>query len=145
MNCPKCSAELREHTLKDINVQRCPECAGTWLDFEELDELEDTVFDKDSLKGSIILKTMPGNAKCPVCGKLMKKFNYRLYDLELDHCEEHHGFWLDKGEEDRVIAVMKEEVKRTAREFTLEDEWSSVLKSLKSKSFVTRVRELFRG
>jgi Zn-finger nucleic acid-binding protein len=42
--------------------------------------------------------------------------------LELDYCEEHRGFWLDKGEEDRVIAVMKEEVKRTAQEFTLEAE-----------------------
>jgi Zn-finger nucleic acid-binding protein len=145
MDCPKCSAELGEYILKDINVERCPQCKGTWLDFEELDELEDSVFDKDSLKGSIILKTIPGNLKCPSCGRLMKKFNYRLYDLELDYCEEHHGFWLDKGEEDRIIATMKEEVKRTARGFALEDDWPSVLKNLRSKSLVSLVRELFRG
>ena len=145
MKCPKCSVELGEYVLKGLKVRRCPNCDGTWLDFQELDELEDTVFDKDSLKGSIILRTMPGTLKCPECEKVMKKFNYRLYDLELDYCEEHHGFWLDKGEEDRVIAIMKEEVERTAREFSLEDRWASVLKHLKSKSLVSKVWDLFHG
>ena len=144
MNCPKCRVELKTQLLQKIQVDRCPRCGGNWLDFEELDQLEDTVFDKDSLKGSIILRTHPGNLNCPKCGKVMKKFNYRLYDLEIDYCGDKHGFWLDKGEENRVIAIMKEEVQKTAREFSSEDEWVSMLRKLKSKSFVSRLFDLFR-
>ena len=145
MQCPTCSRPLERYALKGINADRCPNCEGTWLDFAELDELEDTVFDKDTHKGSIILKTTPGHLKCPECGNVMKKFKYRLYELELDYCTEHHGFWLDKGEEKRVVEIMKVEVQKTARQFALEDGWASVVKSLKSKSFVSKVRDLFRS
>ena len=51
MNCPRCSATLTERKLKDVEVDRCPECDGLWLDFHELDQLEDNAMDDDSLKG----------------------------------------------------------------------------------------------
>jgi Zn-finger nucleic acid-binding protein len=142
MKCPNCSSTLTTATLKGIEVDRCPNCQGTWLDFQELDALEDTVFNKDEQKGSVILRTDPGTMRCPKCDKQMKKFRYRLYDLELDFCED-HGFWLDKGEETRVVSIMKEEVKKTAREFDLEDQWSKTLRMLKSKSFKAKLWDLF--
>jgi Zn-finger nucleic acid-binding protein len=116
-----------------------------WLDYQELDELEDKVFDMDELKGTTIYRTLPSDINCPKCGKQMKKFNYRFYDLELDFCEEEeHGFWLDKGEEKRVQELMKEEVQRMKRKAKLEEEWSSTLKKLKSRSFFSRLKDLFR-
>ena len=44
--------------------------------------------------------------KCPKCGKSMTTFNYRWEELELEMCPE-HGFWLDKGEDDRITELMK--------------------------------------
>jgi hypothetical protein len=51
MNCPKCNSELVKKFYKGmIEVESCPQCRGMWLDFHELDQLEDIVFDKDNTK-----------------------------------------------------------------------------------------------
>ncbi len=144
MNCPKCHAELKVKIYKDIQVDSCPKCEGMWLDFQELDALEDKVFDADELKGTTIFKTFATDFKCPKCNKKMKTFNYRYYDLELDFCEDQHGFWLDKEEEERVLELMGEEAKRLARTFNLEEQWKSTLRNLKSKTFFAKLKDLFR-
>ncbi len=144
MNCPKCDKELNEKMYRGIQVDSCSTCEGMWLDCEELDELEDKVFDKDELKGTTIFRTFPTDLKCPRCGKQMKKFNYRYYDLELDYCEGQHGFWLDKGEEKRVLELMQEEAKKMARKFNLEENWVKTLRRLKTKDFFSKLKDLFR-
>jgi Zn-finger nucleic acid-binding protein len=144
MKCPKCDKELKDKTYHRIHMDVCPSCEGMWLDFEELDQLEDQVFDDDALKGTAIFRTHPTDLKCPKCYKHMKKFNYRYYDLELEFCEDQHGFWLDKGEEERVLDLMKEESKRMTRTFDLEEKWTNTLRTLKSKTFFSKLKDLFR-
>jgi predicted Zn-ribbon and HTH transcriptional regulator len=39
MRCPKCGATLRAEAWHDIQVDRCPECHGVWLDHGELETL----------------------------------------------------------------------------------------------------------
>ena len=51
MQCPRCDIGLSIEIHKGIEVDRCKNCDGIWLDHHELDQLEDTIFDKDSLKG----------------------------------------------------------------------------------------------
>lgn len=145
MNCPKCDKGLKKKIYKEIEVDTCSNCAGMWLDFEELDELEDKVLSRDELKGTTIFKTFPSDLKCPVCQRKMKKFNYRYYDLQIEFCESQHGFWLDKGEEKRILQLMQEETRRMARKFDLEEQWIRVLKNLKSKSFFSKLQDLFRS
>ena len=54
MNCPKCNADLVKKYYKGmIEVESCPNCRGMWLDFNELDKLEDVIFDDDPHKGSL--------------------------------------------------------------------------------------------
>lgn len=36
MKCPKCGADLHSETFHGIQVDRCPECHGIWLDNGEL-------------------------------------------------------------------------------------------------------------
>jgi hypothetical protein len=36
MKCPKCGADLHTETFHGIQVDRCPECHGIWLDNGEL-------------------------------------------------------------------------------------------------------------
>lgn len=49
MRCPKCGMELIEIDYKGIEVDKCSECEGIWLDAGELEavaRLEKTVIDK---------------------------------------------------------------------------------------------------
>ncbi|GMR03499.1 MAG: hypothetical protein BMS9Abin21_355 [Thermodesulfovibrionia bacterium] len=39
MRCPKCGMELIEIDYKNIQVDKCSECEGIWLDAGELDEI----------------------------------------------------------------------------------------------------------
>jgi hypothetical protein len=36
MKCPKCGATLQTEALQGIQVDRCPECHGIWLDHDEI-------------------------------------------------------------------------------------------------------------
>lgn len=144
MNCPRCKAKLKREQYEGIEVDRCPDCGGMWLDYLELDQLEDIVLDEDEVKGTMIFSSRTSEISCPKCGGPMKAFNYRLYDLELDFCEKLHGFWLDRGEEKRVLELMERRIKDLKRSARAEAEWADFLRKAKSKSFVERLKGLFR-
>ena len=55
MDCPKCATQLVKKSYKAMmEVECCPNCRGMWLDFDELDRLEDVAFEQDELKGSLV-------------------------------------------------------------------------------------------
>jgi Zn-finger nucleic acid-binding protein len=114
-----------------------------WLNGQELAQLEDEVFDfGDDEKGSLMLGSEPTPRKCPACGKPMRAFQYRLYDLEMDYCEYQHGYWLEADEDRRVLELMKEEEKNLGRKVLAEDRWAAHLQYLRSGSFMDRLRDL---
>jgi len=146
VNCPRCNVELELEKYKGIEVDRCPNCQGMWLDFHELDQLEDIAFDIDELKGTMVYSPRTSELLCPRCLKTMKAFEYRAYyDLELDVCPEGHGFWLDAGEEKRVLELMRQAEKDLRRKAAAEAEWADFLRKAGSKSFFDRIKGLFRG
>lgn len=137
MECPKCAAALIKKFYKGmLEVDYCPNCRGMWLDFNELDRLEDVAFDEDSNKGSLIHHENEVLSKCPVCSMRMYEFQYRLYDLKLDYCTDKHGFWLDAGEDERVLEIMRLRQSRIVRKKDAETEWKHVLQNL--HSFINR-------
>ena len=127
MKCPNCHAELHEKSYK-----------GMWLDADELDELEDKGFAEDDLKGSLMISSSPSNRRCPHCDSQLQKFQYRLYSLELEYCENDHGYWLDAGEEKRVVELMTLCGEDIERKFDAEAEWKKTLKKLRKKSIFRR-------
>jgi Zn-finger nucleic acid-binding protein len=132
MNCPKCNADLVKKYYKGmIEVDSCPACRGMWLDFDELDKLEDVVFDDDAHKGSLVHFQSKTNFPCPQCGAGMEEFQYRLYDLRLDTCFENgHGFWLDAGEDERVMTLMHQRAADIQRKLDAEASWRQTLKGM---------------
>ncbi|MEW5827921.1 MAG: zf-TFIIB domain-containing protein [Chloroflexota bacterium] len=143
MNCPKCAYELVNKYYKGMfEVEYCPNCRGMWLDFDELDTLEDVRFRDDDLKGSLVHRAEPTGFRCPRCDQALHQFEYRLFGLKLDYCPDNsHGFWLDAGEDERVIAIMQQRAAEVQRKQDAESEWRQVLKKIKSKSFFD---ELFK-
>lgn len=134
MNCPKCNSELAKKFYKGmIEVDACPNCRGMWLDFHELDRLEDVVFDNDEHKGSLIHFQGKTKYPCPHCGAALVEFQYRLYDLKLDYCSANdHGFWLDAGEDERVMEIMQKRAAEIRRKISAEGEWRNMLKGMHS-------------
>ena len=134
MNCPKCSTELVQKYYKGMmEVDSCPNCRGMWLDFNELDKLEDVAFDDDVRKGSLVHFQKKTDFPCPHCNSPLHDFQYRLYDLHLDYCSENgHGFWLDYGEDERVMEIMRKRAGDIQRKVDAESEWKQVLKNMHS-------------
>jgi len=114
-----------------IEVDSCPNCRGMWLDANELDKLEDMAFDDDAHKGSLVHFQSRTDYPCPHCGAVLEEFQYRLYDLKLDYCAEHeHGFWLDAGEDERVMTFMRQRAVNIQRKVDAESAWKQTLKEM---------------
>jgi Zn-finger nucleic acid-binding protein len=87
----------------------------------------------------------PSELNCPVCGNQMRAFNYRAYNLEIDTCEEEHGFWLDAGEEGQVRDIMEERVRGLERAASAEASWGKFLGRVGQKSVWDQIKGMFGG
>jgi len=144
MNCPRCNGELRVEDYEGIEVDRCQDCRGMWLDYGELEQLEEVVLDRDEIAGMTVYSQLKGELPCPKCGQAMQRFSYRAYSVELDFCQEGHGTWLDAGEEKRVMEAMEQRIKNLGRKAKAEAEWGDFVKKLGSPSFFSKVKGLFK-
>ena len=144
MKCPKCNSDLTPTTRHKVGVNFCVSCKGMWVEQQEFKELEDEAFDLDEhAKGTLVFSSMPTTAKCPECDALLRNFNYRLYDLEIEFCENQHGYWLDEGQDTRVLELMKKTEANIDRDMSAEDKWANTMKRMRSGSFLSKVRDLF--
>ena len=104
MKCPNCDTDLVNAKRDGIDMEVCQSCKGMWLSRQELEQLEDEVFDLgDDKKGTLVFESTAAARKCPECGNPMNRFEYRFYDMEMDFCGDGHGFWLDEGEDKKVL------------------------------------------
>ena len=131
MLCPRDQTQLLVAFHDGIEVDHCPTCNGRWLDHHEMDELEARVApDPNYRRGMIEYARRESELNCPVCGKRMLAFNYRANPLELDRCEDEHGWWLDAGEVGRVRDLIEERVRGLHRAASAEESWGQFLKGL---------------
>lgn len=145
MKCPNCRTDLAHAKQSGVDVELCRTCKGMWLTRQELNALEDEVFDLgDDEKGSLVFGSTADSRLCPQCAKAMNKFNYRFYDLEMDFCGDGHGFWLEAGEDQRVLDLMKKEEDDRERKVLAEDKWSRTVKGLRSGTVLDKLRNWLR-
>jgi Zn-finger nucleic acid-binding protein len=145
MKCPRCNVDLHVEQYAGIQVDRCPHCNGRWLDHDELDQLEATVASEAERRATIEYAERRSEMDCPKCGKRMTAFNYRAYNLELDTCEDGHGYWLDAGEEGRVRDIMEERVRGLARSASAEEAWGKFLGHVGHRSVWDSIKGMFGG
>jgi len=144
MQCPRCNLTLAPTMRHEIKVNQCQSCKGMWLEHEELDQLEDEVFDfGDRWKGTLVFGSSATTDKCPECAALMQRFKYRFYDLEMEFCPNQHGYWLESDEDTRVLELMKREEQDLQRKLLAENKWARTLRHMRSRSFFSRLRDLF--
>jgi len=144
MQCVRCSATIVKQKLHGIEVDACPDGHGMWLDVHELDALEDKGYDEDELKGSLMYRKVDAKERCPHCRAQLIQFQYRFNDLHLEYCPDDHGYWLDSGEDHRIIDLMNQREEAMERKVQAEAEWGRTIDQLRSKSLVTKMDKHLR-
>ena len=146
MQCPRCAATLQPEKLDGIPVDGCPDCKGSWLDKDELPQLEATVeADPAWREGTIEWKQGEGKLKCPVCGEAMESFDYRDDGVLLDTCKQQHGYWLDAGEGDAVRGATKDRVHDLKRSQEAEVKWGAFIYKVGHPTWIDRLSKMLKG
>ena len=115
MKCPECKSDLRIDHYESVEIDRCDQCEGLWLDDRELMAIvrkKEKQFSASVLADvlSSAFKGLPAAAAstqraCPRCDQLLKHVNHSYSSgIILDTCPQGHGVWLDKHELDKVQA-----------------------------------------
>jgi Zn-finger nucleic acid-binding protein len=145
VKCPRCGVDLKPAERHKLQVNCCPSCKGMWFEHDELDQLEDEVFDfGDRWKGTLVFNSTATSDKCPECAACLQRFHYRFYDLEMEFCPDQHGYWLEADEDTRVLQLMQKEETDLARKLLAENRWSELLRHMHSGSFFNRLKDMFR-
>jgi uncharacterized protein len=115
MKCLRCkTVEMEIQVVGEasdiVEVDVCPSCGGSWLDPSEMKKLDDNFFvDMEDIEYEAVAPTADDAAlSCPRCADaptLTKCHPQGHPDLVLDNCSKCKGFWLDKGEMQKVHDV----------------------------------------
>ena len=118
MKCPHDGAELQAVDVGGVELDKCHQCDGLWLDYGELkairnmdlgeieEELEKTYGNPEVKEGST-----EGYMRCPRCGvegRLMRHHVSFMKPVEVDRCQQCHGMWLDDTELDKLLLDKKQ-------------------------------------
>jgi Zn-finger nucleic acid-binding protein len=96
--------------LEGVEVDRCLECGGTWLDAGELElvlrlaSTEKVVPFLESKAGG-----SRGTRKCPRCRRRLRVFQAgKDKTIDLDRCPRGHGLWFDASELEEIVSSASE-------------------------------------
>ncbi len=103
--CPDCGIEMQVQRYYGVNVDVCPACAGVWFDEAELralmqvDPLILLSIEENAVPDVVYSPEETVDRRCPRCAIRLHPYRY-LYDspIELDGCDQCHGFWVENGE-----------------------------------------------
>ena len=109
MRCPNCNEPALALELDGVEIDRCPACAGIWLDEEEIAWLSEQSGATSHALTAALKKGPHGpkaKRRCPRCSRVMRLDV--LSAIELDRCPAGHGIWFDAGEIEAFLAAPSE-------------------------------------
>jgi Zn-finger nucleic acid-binding protein len=118
-SCPDCATEMAARSVAGLAVRECPDCHGLWVPEDRFDALVTRAVElrRTALGGEGPApdpRVTAGNPvatavryrKCPVCGELMMRRNWRKRSgVIVDRCRE-HGTWLDADELEQIAGFI---------------------------------------
>lgn len=123
MKCPACDRPLIETQVGSLKVDICHDgCGGIWFDAFELqrvDEPGETAGEHlvEVRRNPDVTVDFQRKRVCPRCPdvKLKRHFFSARRRVEVDHCPNCGGYWLDHGELEGIRAEKAEEAQERAR------------------------------
>ncbi len=123
--CPRCHTPLSSEEHGDIVMERCDQCGGRFLDPDDLKAILEMVrlpVTGTATRMGVDLTGVNEDAACPHCNVPMEPFNYAGDSgVILDKCHGCGGLWLDKGDLERVLAVVaasEKDIERDMKRFS---------------------------
>ena len=110
--CPDCNTELQDKRFYNIPISVCPNCAGIWLDGDDLyrirvelgpEQIKD--IEKEVAPAPQALPVPAHNPQCPVCHQALKPYHYMNGPVILHTCDKICGIWVQDSEMDKIAAV----------------------------------------
>ena len=100
-------------SVEGVEIDRCDQCNGTWVDDGEIVKIVETKeekFDEKLVRETLALgftgvptEELQTLVRCPKCQAGMVPINYGYSSgVILDRCPEGHGLWFDGGELEKV-------------------------------------------
>jgi Zn-finger nucleic acid-binding protein len=93
--------------FQGVEIDRCLECRGTWLDAGELELLTELAGVDPAELSRALAETatlMKSDRRCPRCRRRLQVIEAgRETKVEIDRCPIGDGLWLDRGEMETVV------------------------------------------
>ena len=107
--CPVCHEPLVAFELDGVEIDRCVDCHGVWLDAGELE----LIAGRAGTQGGKLSRALSeargqrhGKRRCPRCRRKLRVIHVEGSSVvELDRCPSGHGLWLDAGEMESLIGA----------------------------------------
>ncbi|MDA1314538.1 MAG: zf-TFIIB domain-containing protein [Acidobacteria bacterium] len=106
--CPVCRIPLVGFELEGIELDRCIDCRGVWLDPGELEAIGEAAGVSPggltaALRAAVGKKHR--ERKCPRCERRLKTVRIGPREsIEIERCPRGDGLWFDHGEMEMLIA-----------------------------------------
>ena len=116
MKCPSCKIELTKLAMDEVEIDECRQCKGIWFGDDELRIAKDAMdgdlnwMDFEIWKHEDQFKTSSRNIACPQCEKGLVSISYANTDVQIDYCPSCKGAWLDKGEFEKIVEDLTNEL-----------------------------------
>lgn len=101
MNCPKCrEIPMLAFSFQGVEVDRCPQCDGVWLDKNELDTILQQKLGRQIEQVSFARAPLSDDFATAHCFKCDQEMISLLgaADVRFEWCEKCDGMFFDKGE-----------------------------------------------
>jgi Zn-finger nucleic acid-binding protein len=117
MNCPRDGEHLSRVRISGIELGKCPQCAGIWLDYGELEDIAqqhltevESHFEEISVDTDFESCAVKGYMRCPRCpDDRLQQITYTyMHSIKVNRCEQCLGLWLDCSELDAILGEERE-------------------------------------
>ncbi|MFW6044526.1 MAG: zf-TFIIB domain-containing protein [Planctomycetota bacterium] len=106
--CPQCGVSMEaSRTSSGVEIDRCPECDGIWLDHGELREIVQAKISERANPRDMAAADR-SERMCPDCERELFEHHFGDSSVRIDQCIHCAGIFLDSGELTEIRRAVKE-------------------------------------
>ena len=114
--CSRCNQQMGKTRVASVDIDECPKCKGLWFEDGEFRLAKDQTdrdlgwMDFEIWKHPERFRVGERSINCPGCGTGMVGIRYGETAVTVDCCTTCHGLWLEKGEFQKIVRALTNEL-----------------------------------